>query len=149
MSVGGFPTVQMKAGGLNRPDQFAARGEETFVVPLDFPSKLALPDLALPVPFIINSAVAKANATADNPWAMEYLHTNPAGSGAFRVARWDQGQQLVYERNDDWADGPLPAARRVIVRAVPSPATRRALIERGDVQISFDIPDRDAAELAD
>jgi peptide/nickel transport system substrate-binding protein len=80
---------------------------------------------------------------------MEYLHTNPAGSGAYKVARWDQGQQLVYERNDAWVGGDLPAVQRVIVREVPSAATRRALVERGDVQISFDIPDRDAAELAD
>ena len=39
--------------------------------------------------------------------------------------------------------------KRVIIREVPSPATRRALIERGDVQMAFGIPDKDAAELAD
>lgn len=149
VSVGGFPTVQMKAGGLERPDQFAAIDAETFVITLDKPSKLTIPDLAVPVPFVINSAVAKANATNDDPWAMEYLHTTPAGSGAFKVARWSPGEQLVYERNDDWVGGPVAAVKRVIVREVPSPSTRRALIERGDVQMSFDIPDKDAAELAD
>lgn len=147
--AGGFPTTQMQAGGFFRPDQFEAVDEETFVVKLDYPSKLSLPNLAVPVPFIINSTVAKAHATEADPWAMEYLHTNPAGSGAYKVARWDAGQQLVYERNDDWVGGTLPAIRRVIVREVPSAATRRALVERGDVQISFDIPDRDASELAD
>ena len=35
VSVGGFPTVQMKAGGLERPDQFAALDDETFTVTLD------------------------------------------------------------------------------------------------------------------
>ncbi len=147
VSVGGFPTVQMKAGGLERPDQFVAVDEETFVITLDRPSKLTLPDLAVPVPFIINSAVAKANATDEDPWAMEYLHTTPAGSGAYKVAMWQQGQQLVYERNDAWVGGPLPAFQRVILREVPSPATRRALIERGDVQMSFNIPNKDASEL--
>ncbi len=149
VSVGGFPTVQMKAGGLERPDQFTAIDENTFAITLDQPSKLTIPDLAVPVPFVINSAVAKANATEDDPWAMEYLHMTPAGSGAFKVARWSPGEQLVYDRNDDWVGGPLPALRRVVLREVPSPATRRALIERGDVQMSFDIPDKDAAELAD
>jgi len=147
VSVGGFPTVQMKAGGLERPEQFEAVDDETFVVKLDRPSKLTLPDLAVPVPFVINSELAKANATEDDPWAMEYLHTTPAGSGAYKVAAWQQGQQLVYERNDDWVGGPLPAIRRVVLREVPSPATRRALVERGDVQMSFDIPDKDATEL--
>ena len=147
VSVGGFPSVQMKAGGFTRPEQFEAVDEETFVITLDRPSKLSLPDLAVPVPFIINAEVAKANATEDDPWAMEYLHKNPAGSGAYKVAAWKQGEQLVYERNDDWVGGPLPGFKRVVLREVPSPATRRALIERGDVQMSFDIPNKDAAEL--
>lgn len=147
VSVGGFPSVQMRAGGYVRPDQFEAVDDATFVVRLDRPSKLSLPDLAVPVPFIINSTVAMENATDDDPWAMEYLHTTTAGSGAYTVSRWDQGQQIVYERNDNWTGGPLPAIRRVIMREVPSAATRRALIERGDIQVSFNIPDRDASEL--
>ncbi|WP_071795757.1 ABC transporter substrate-binding protein [Natronohydrobacter thiooxidans] len=149
VSAGGFPTTQMAAGGFFRPDQFEVVDAETINVKLDYPSKLALPNLAVPVPFIINSTVAKAHATEADPWAMEYLHTTPAGSGAYKVARWEAGQQLVYERNDDWIGGTLPAIQRVIVREVPSAATRRALVERGDVQVSFDIPDRDASELAD
>ncbi|MEL6964454.1 MAG: ABC transporter substrate-binding protein [Pseudomonadota bacterium] len=149
VSVGGFPTVQMKAGGLVSPDQFEAVDDETFVITLERASKLSLPDLAVPVPMIINSEVAMANATEDDPWAMEYLHQNPAGSGAFKVAAWKPGEQLVYERNDAWVGGPLPAIQRVVLREVPSPATRRALIERGDVQLSFNIPNKDAKELAD
>ncbi|WP_353475349.1 ABC transporter substrate-binding protein [Salipiger sp. H15] len=149
VTVGGFPTVQMKAGGLERPDQFEAVDAKTFVVKLDRPSKLSLPDLAVPVPFIINATLAKANATADDPWAMEYLHKNTIGSGAYKVTRWDAGQQLVYERNESWVGGPVPSYARVIMREVPSAATQRALVERGDVQVAFDIPDKDAAELAD
>lgn len=139
----------MKAGGLERPDQFIAVDEETFVIKLDRPSKLTIPDLAVPVPYVMNSVEALANATEDDPWAMEYLHTTPAGSGAYKVARWTPGEQLVYERNDAWVGGPLPAVKRIVIREVPSPATRRALVERGDVQMAFDIPDKDAAELAD
>lgn len=149
VSVGGFPTVQMKAGGLERPEQFMAVDEETFVIKLDQPSKLTIPDLAVPVPYIINSVEARANATADDPWALDYLHMTPAGSGAYKVLRWNPGEQLVYERNEDWVGGTMPAVKRVVIREVPSPATRRALIERGDVQLAFGIPDKDAAELAD
>jgi len=99
------------------------------------------------VAVIINSSVGKANATAADPWATEYLHKNPAGSGAFKVARWEAGQQLVYERNENWACGPAPALRRVILREVPSQSTRRALVERADAQLSFSIPNKDAKEL--
>ncbi len=149
VSVGGFPTTQMQAGGFVRPDQFEAVDDATFVVKLDKPSKLSLPDLAVPVPFVINSKLAKENATEADPWAMEYLHQNTIGSGAYKVSRWDNGQQVVYERFDGWVGGPLPAIRRIIRREVPSSATQRALVERGDVQIAFGIPDKDAAELAE
>ncbi len=148
VSVGGFPTVQMKAGSLEKPEQFEAVDEKTFRIRFLRKSKLTLPDLAVPVPFIINSKAAKAHATKDDPWATEYLHRTAAGSGAFKVERWDPGQQLVYTRNDDWKCGPLPGAKRVFVREVPSQATRRALIERGDVHLSHDIPAKDAKELS-
>lgn len=148
VSLGGFPAVQMKAGSLESPDQFEAVDDLTFKINLIRPSKLTLPDLAVPVPMIINSKLALANATEDDPWATEYLHKTPAGSGAFKVARWDPGQQLVYERNDDYTSGPVPAVKRVIVREVPSSATRRALLERGDVNLSFNMPNKDAKELS-
>jgi len=148
VSLGGFPAVQMKAGSLESPDQFEAVDDLTFKINLIRPSKLTLPDLAVPVPMIINSKLALANATEEDPWATEYLHKTPAGSGAFKVARWDPGQQLVYERNDDYSSGPVPAVKRVIVREVPSSATRRALLERGDVNLSFNMPNKDAKELS-
>lgn len=147
VSVGGFPTVQMKAGSLEKPEQFEAIDDLTFKINLIRSSKLTLPDLAVPVPMIINSKVAKAHASEKDPWATEYLHKTPAGSGAFKVLRWEPGQQLVYERNEGYTSGPLPGVKRVIVREVPSPATRRALIERGDIQMSFNMPNKDAKEL--
>lgn len=148
VSVGGFPSVQMKAGSLLKPEQFEAVDDLTFVIKLPRKSKLTLPDLAVPVPMIINSTLAKKHATDKDPWATEYLHKNPAGSGAFTVARWDPGQQLVYERNENYTSGPKPAVKRVVVREVPSPATRRALLERGDIQMSFNMPNKDAQELS-
>lgn len=148
LALGGFPRVQMGAGGFVDPAQFVVVDPKTIRIDLKKASKLALPNLGVPVAVIINSKVAKARATAADPWAAEYLHRNPAGSGAYKVERWDAGQQLVYVRNDKWAGGPLPTAQRVIIREVPSQATRRALIERGDAHVSFQIPNKDAQELA-
>jgi peptide/nickel transport system substrate-binding protein len=149
VSIGGFPTTQMGAGRLSKPDQFEVVDPETFRVHFLVKSKLTLPDLAVPVAVIVNSKVAKAHATPTDPWAAEYLHRNPAGSGAFKVERWDPGQQLVYVRNDAWKGGPVPKLRRVIIREIPSQSTRRALVERGDVHLDFDISGKDAKELAE
>ncbi|MEM7253368.1 MAG: ABC transporter substrate-binding protein [Pseudomonadota bacterium] len=147
VSLGGFPAVQMKAGSMEKPEQFVAVDERTFRIDFIRKSKLTLPDLAVPVPMIINSTLAKKNATDADPWATDYLHRNPAGSGAYKVARWDPGQQIVYERNDNWTSGRLPGVKRVVVREVPSQATSRALVERGDIHMAFGIPDKDAQEL--
>jgi len=148
VSIGGFPTSQMAAGRLEKPEQFEAIDPQTFRIAFTRRSKLTLPDLAVPVAIGINARVAKAHATAADPWAADWLNRNTAGSGAFRVERWDPGQQLIYVRHDKWVGGALPKLRRVIVREIPNQSTRRALIERGDVQLSFDIPGRDAADMA-
>jgi peptide/nickel transport system substrate-binding protein len=63
------------------------------------------------------------------------------------VERWEPGQQLIYARNDKWTSGPLPDVERVIMREIPSQSTRRALIERGDIDMSFNVPPKDAKEL--
>jgi peptide/nickel transport system substrate-binding protein len=147
VSLGGFPSVQMKAGGMTKPEQFIVVDEHTFKVAMEKASKLTLPDLAVPVPIIINSKVARANATDKDPWATEYLHKNPAGGGAYMLENWTPGQQLIYKRFDNWKSGKLPQMKRVIVREVPSAATRRALVERGDADVSLDLPNKDAKEL--
>jgi peptide/nickel transport system substrate-binding protein len=41
----------------------------------------------------------------------------------------------------------LPKVKRIVWRVVPSAGNRRALIERGDADISFDLPNKDFAEL--
>ena len=79
---------------------------------------------------------------------MDWLKNNEAGSGAFRVEKWTPGQELTYQRFDEWKSGPFPKIQRVIWRIVPSAGNRRALIERGDADISFDLPPKDVAEMA-
>jgi peptide/nickel transport system substrate-binding protein len=147
VSLGGFPTVQMKAGSMTDPKQFVVVDDMTFRIDTPVASKLTLPDLAVPIPFIINSKIAKTHATAKDPWATEYLHKTPAGSGPYKIARWDAGQQYVYQRNEDYAVGPKPAIQRVIVREVPSASTRRALLERKDADLYTDVPPKDVKEF--
>jgi len=148
VTVGGFPTFQMKAGSLEKSEQFEVVDDHTFRVKFLRKDKLTLPDLAVPVPAIFNSTLARKQATPSDPWAMEWLKNNEAGGGAYKLVSWTPGQETVYERFDDWKSGPLPKVKRVIVREVPSAGNRRALLERGDSDISFDLPPKDFAELA-
>jgi peptide/nickel transport system substrate-binding protein len=148
VTVGGFPTFQMKAGSLEKPEQFVVVDDTTFRIDLLRKDHMTIPDLAVPVPAIYNSELCKKNATAQDPWAMEFTKGNGAGGGAYRVTRWQPGTEVVYERFENWKSGPLPKIRRVIWRTIPSAGNRRALLERGDADISFDLPNKDFSELA-
>src|SRR5262249_43184633 len=57
--------------------------------------------------------------------------------------------EVVFERNENWKNGPLPKVKRIIWRMVPDAGNRRALLERGDADISYDLPNKDFAELKD
>ena len=147
VSVGGFPTFQMGAGSLEKREQFVVVDDHTFRVDFLRRDKLTMPDLGVPVPVIINAGLARRNATEQDPWAMTWLRSNPAGSGAYRLERWVPGQEMVFARNDAWTQGPRPGLARVIWRIVPQSGNRRALLERGDADLSFDLPPKDFQEL--
>jgi peptide/nickel transport system substrate-binding protein len=147
VSVGGFPVVQMKAGSLERPEQFVAVDDHTFRVDFIRKDRMTMPDLAVIVPSVYNSALVEKNANAKDPWGLEYTKRNTPGSGAYKVVSWKPGVEVVYQRNDAWKGGPLPKLRRIVWRTIPAAGNRRALIERGDADISFDLPSKDFAEL--
>jgi peptide/nickel transport system substrate-binding protein len=147
VAVGGFPTVQMKAGSLIKPEQFVAVDDNTFRVDFIKKDRLTIPDLAVIVPGIYNSELLKKNATDKDPWALEYTKSNTAGSGAYKVTSWKPGVEVVYERFDGWVAGKLPQLKKIIWRTIPSPGNRRALMERGDADISFDLPAKDFSEM--
>jgi peptide/nickel transport system substrate-binding protein len=147
VSVSGFPAVQMKAGSLVKPEQFVAVDDQTVRIDFITKDRLTIPDLAVIVPGVYNSALVKKHATEKDPWGLDYTKSNTPGSGAFKVTSWKPGVEVVYTRNDDWKGGPLPKLKRVIWRTIPSAGNRRALMERGDADVSFDLPNKDFAEL--
>ena len=127
VSVGGFPTFQMGAGSLTKPEQFVVVDDNTFRVDFARKDRLTIPDLAVIVPAIYNSELVKKNATEKDPWGLEYTKLNTAGGGAYKVTSWTAGSEVILERNDNWKGGPLPKVKRIIWRMVPSAGNRRAL----------------------
>jgi peptide/nickel transport system substrate-binding protein len=142
--------AQLLTGSLTSADQFKVIDPSTFEVTLPKPDKLALPNLATVYPIIINSKVARANATADDPWAIAWLKEHTAGSGAYTIESFKPGEQVIMKRNEAWNRGtPDKSAffKRVIVQTVPEPATRANLVERGDADITVDLQASDVQAL--
>jgi peptide/nickel transport system substrate-binding protein len=148
VAVGGFPAIQMGASEMKSPDQFVVVDDYTFKVTFPRPNKLILPNLAVPIAEIVNSELAKKHATEKDPWALDWVDKNDAGGGAYIVDSWKPGSEIVFKRFDDWKSGPKPFFSRVISRQIASAGTRRALLEKGDADLSFNLPPKDFSELA-
>ena len=148
VTVGGFPTFQMKAGSLEEPSQFEVVDDHTFRVKFLRADKLTMMNMAVPVPSIFNSELVKKNATPQDPWGLNWTRNNTAGGGAYKVESFKPGQEIVYVRNDDWKCGPMPKVRRIVQREVPNAGNRRALLLKGDIDITYDLPPKDFSELS-
>src|SRR3954451_1104573 len=127
VTVGGFPTFQMSAGSLEKREQFVVVDDHTFRVDYIRKDKMLLFNIAVVVPFIINSELARKNATEQDPWALAWLRNNEAGGGAYKIEAWGPGRESVYARFAGWKSGPLPKLKRIIARDIPSAGTRRAM----------------------
>jgi peptide/nickel transport system substrate-binding protein len=147
VTVGGFPTFQMSAGSLEKREQFVAVDDHTFRIDYIRKDKMLLFNVAVVVPFVINSELARKNATEQDPWALTWLRNNEAGGGAYRIEAWRPGSETVFARFDNWKSGPLPKIRRIIARDIPSAGTRRAMLERGDADFSTGFPPKDFEQL--
>ncbi|WP_017298265.1 ABC transporter substrate-binding protein [Nodosilinea nodulosa] len=148
VSIGGFPTFQMKAGALENPDQFEAVHDHTFRVKFLRPDKLTMIDMAVPIPVIINAELVKPHLTTEDPWGAEWLNNNDAGGGAYTLSEFKPNERITLTRFDDWKSGPLPQIKDVIVLNVPEAGNRRALLEKGDIDINYDLSEKDQKELA-
>ncbi|MCX6501496.1 MAG: ABC transporter substrate-binding protein [Microbacterium sp.] len=71
----------------------------------------------------------------------------PIGSGAFTVAEWNRGQNVVLERNDDYTSWPANAQHtgpayvdKVDWRFTSDPTTRVAALQSGEANAIYDVP---------
>ncbi len=147
VSVGGFPSFQMKAGALENPEQFVVEDDYTFRVNFLRQDKLTLMDMAVPIPAIMNSALIEPNVTEADPWGLEWVNANPAGGGAYKLESFQPEERVELVRFEEWKSGPLPAVAKIIELNVPEAGNRRALLEKGDVDVNFDMSEKDVSEL--
>jgi len=68
----------------------------------------------------------------------------PVGTGAYRLVRWDRGQELVYAANPAYYRG-APRTPRIVVRVVPDTNTDLLLLRTGELDWSLLSPAQRAA----
>ena len=58
------------------------------------------------------------------------LARNPIGTGPFRFVKWDAGEKIVLERNEDYFEG-APYIKRIVYRIVPDTTTMFLELQSG------------------
>ncbi len=99
-----------------------AAGSDRVAFALREPSAVILYNLAHYAASVVSPAAARGPRLA----------RNPAGTGPYRLARWDPDVKLELEAFDGYW-GAKPAVRRVIVVPVASPQTAIEKLRRGEV----------------
>jgi peptide/nickel transport system substrate-binding protein len=136
----------MAVGALKSGDQLKAVDDRTFQVTLPAPNRFAVLVFTIPFAAIINSKLARQNATVQDPWANEWLKRNAAGGGAYKLESF-RNDQVLLSRYDNWVSGVKPNMQQVIFQTVPEAATRGALVERGAADLAVEIPPNDFSAI--
>lgn len=104
----------------------------------------------LPWWFIVNPAEVQANEV-DGDYGETWLTDNAAGSGPFRLGRWEPN--VLYELQavaDYWKGWPQGENRPagVIYRIIREPSAQRASLQRGEVDIVEGLTSDDYVQIA-
>ncbi|MGF6266502.1 peptide/nickel transport system substrate-binding protein [Paraburkholderia youngii] len=80
-----------------------------------------------------------------NDFGNEWLHTNEAGSGAYKLVKWTANDSIILQKYDAYR---LPLAmKRIVMRHVPEAASQRLLLENGDADVARNLSPDDLAAL--
>lgn len=96
--------------------------------------------------YVFDSELVKSHATADDPWATEWVNRTPQLGGAYNVADYRPGEAIVLDANGDFPLG-KPPVDRVTLQVIPAAANRRLLLQNGDVDMALGLTRRDIADL--
>lgn len=96
----------------------------------------------------IDPKLVDANATEDDPWAIEYFKANADNpSGKYKLVSREPGQEFVFEARDSYWGG-RPAYDRIIWKVLPSPAQRVQLLQSGDIDLAVGLGTEEFNALA-
>ncbi|HEY5597593.1 MAG TPA: ABC transporter substrate-binding protein, partial [Kiloniellales bacterium] len=82
----------------------------------------------------------------DGDLGHQWLRTNYAGGGPFKLVDWKANESLTLERNDNYY-GDKPAMKRVVIRYIPESGTQRVLLEKGDIDMARNLGSDDIAGI--
>lgn len=131
---------------IESPDQMVVTDDQTIRFDLKAPNPIFILTLTLNNFGIVNPREVEARKTDKDPYAQDWMKTNSTGSGPYTLEAWKPGTELVFRANPHWA-GRKPAVERVIYKVVPSEQDRILLLRNGDIDVAYNVAERNVAQL--
>ena len=145
----------------DQPWQYISHIEEVKVVDphtvdivLKDPSLPLMTIIATPAFGVLEKEVVIAHGGTDAPdakekdKATEWLNENSAGTGPYRLTGWQRNQQIQMVKNPNYWRG-TPGYERVLIRHMSESAAQLLAIQRGDVDVAFNLIPEQIATLKD
>jgi peptide/nickel transport system substrate-binding protein len=131
------------------PDAVKAVDQYTVQVTLDdkYASGIFFACLSAGVASIVDSKVVKQHVQKtdkypDGDMGLTWLARNSAGSGPFILRQWEKGNRVVLDANPNHFKYP-PKVQRVVIKEINEATSRRLQVEKGDIDIAWDMfPDQ-------
>ncbi|HEU5225209.1 MAG TPA: ABC transporter substrate-binding protein, partial [Actinomycetota bacterium] len=99
---------------------------------------------------LVSPAVFTEHSTGPDDQGHEFLQGNAIGTGPYMLKSFEAGNQAVLVRNPTyWRGWDGSHFDTVILRSIPEAATRRQLIESGEVDIAYAGTAEDTAAIRD
>lgn len=132
--------------GLKSPDQIKIEGPNAISFNLEKPSPILLKQQCnLANPIYDHKKCAEVGGS-DDPWATKFLQNDSAGFGPYKLRQIVRGQQAVFVAHDGYWDK-QPFFKTVIMREVPTSASRLSLLTGGAVDIAQFLQPREYESL--
>ena len=120
----------------NADQKIKATDQRTLVIETDkaYAPTFVLNCLTAGVGSVVDTKLVKQNEK-DGDFGYDWLKTNSAGSGPFKLRQWKANESLTLDANPAYWQG-APEMKRVILRHIAEPATQRLLLEKGDIDVA-------------
>jgi peptide/nickel transport system substrate-binding protein len=132
----------------NVDQMFTAPDDATLVMKLDkpYPVTLILQAIAANRVAVLMDRQTIMKNEVNGDLGNKYLATRTECVGPYRLAKWNAGEAVILQANEDYW-GKKPALKQILIRHVAEAGTQRLLLEKGDIDVARDLTPEDLADL--
>ncbi|HSB82183.1 MAG TPA: ABC transporter substrate-binding protein [Candidatus Methylomirabilis sp.] len=136
------------------PESIRALDKSTvqITVPKKYAGGLFLACMTAAVASVVDSQVVKQHITKtdkfpNGDFGLTWLSQNSAGSGPFILRKWEKGDSVVMDANPSHYLHP-PKVKRVVIKEIPEATSRRLQVEKGDLDVAWQMLPDQVKEMA-